>query len=554
MRLTLILAFLSFCQLMLAQEMSTDRMWTVMDVDEGEKPTLTIDINDVPHIAYIDEAFPGFVKLAKFSNNEFESTLVTEGYFYGPIDLAFNPVDNTARIGYHDHDEEDYAYATQSISGDFTVEFIESPGHDGWDNTIFIEDDGTEHLLSTDSGGDVEYASLNESNEWVVERTGISRTSYRWATDIEVVNGIVYAVAYSSRNDNLMLATKEEGVWDTQLITASGRYPSLDVDDEGGVMIAYFKKIEGSTGFIEVAQFGSAGLEFSVIDTLVNFDEGNARNVVKVKRQNEGAYVGYSDTKVFKLASLEGDDWQIETVLDFTNESTVLRNMSAMDIDSDGYFHLSTYRAQAGAAGGGMIMYITDRPEGASGGSMEAQVVSKSVALLIEDPQGNAVPSSEITMTSMGGETTISEISEALFSLAATEAVTDEIQVCITSSDLAVNGVSSTDVVRALRIVLGLVDACPDNLIAADVNEDGNVSSVDLVNMINIVIGNANVFPRNPSWVFLFNDEQKNCETYSFSDMPEQLTIKGIKKGNLECLDESNELQEQSKNSIGWKY
>ena len=553
MRFVLILAFLCFCNGLSAQEMTTTRLWTVMDVDEGEKPTLTLDENDVPHIAFINEALPGFLKLAKLSGNEFESELITEGYFYGPIDLAFNPVDNTARIAYHDHDVEDFGYATESVSGEFTIEFIESSGHDGWDNTIFIEDDGKEHLLSTDAGGDVEYASLNEANEWVVEKTGISRTSYRWATDIEVVNDVVFAVAYESRSDNLMLARKEEGSWSTQLITQSGRYPSLDVDEEGGVMIAYFKKIEGSTGFVEVAQFGPSGLEFSVVDTLLNFDEGNARNVVKVQRNNQNTYVAYSDTKEFKLATLDGEDWQIENVLDFRNEDTVLRNMSAMDIDKDGKFHFSTYRAEAGAAAGGMIMYMTDRDLSTDGGNMESTTVTKNIQFSIEDSEGNIVPSTEITMESMEGETLITQTSELLFSLANESILSEDIQVCVSSSDLAINDVSSTDVVRALRIILGSVSPCPENIIAADVNEDGTVSSVDLVNMINVIIGRTDAFPGNPSWVFQFDDEVKNCETFSFSELPEQMTIKGIKKGNLECIDQSNQLHNQSKTKVVWK-
>lgn len=560
MRLTFFIVLFSFCQFLIGQQSNGNidvapRDWIVMDVDEGEKPTLTLDMNDVPHIAYIDEAFPGFVKIAGLDRDTFHSTLVAEGYYYGPIDLEFNPVDNTARIAYHDHDVENFAYAVESVSGDFTVEFIESSGHDGWDNSIYIEADGTEHLLSTDSGGgDVEYAFRDGSGGWIVEKTGIDQTSYRWATDIKVVNDIVYAVAFESRSNQTRLAIRENDMWTSELVTMEGRYPSLDVDENGDVMVAYYKEIERSTGYVEIAHKAESEWEYSRVDTLESFDIGNARNVVKLKRHNQQVHIGYSDASVFKLATQREGVWEIETVLDVSDETTTLRNMSAMDIDDDGFFHFSTHRAQAGAAGGAIIMYMTDRELSNDGGNMQPQMVSKRLQLSLEDPSGQVIPNVEVAVTSMQGETTIIESSDLLYSLEAAADASDEIMVCVSTTDPAVNGVSSTDVVRALRIVLGLVNPCPENLIVADVNEDGNVSSADLVQMINVIIGNADVFTGNPSWIFEFNGEFKSCETLNFSTLPDSLIIKGFKKGNLECIDESNSLQDPSKKNLSWKH
>ncbi len=545
MRLTCVIAVFFLCYCTYGQGGNVDvapRNWIVLEVDEGEKPTLTLDMNDVPHIAYIDEAIPGFVKIAALDDDEFNSTLVAEGYYYGPIDLAFNPVDNTARIAYHDHDVENFGYAVESSTGEFNIEFVESSGHDGWDNTIYIEEDGTEHLLSTDSGGgDVEYAFRDSSGDWIVEKTGIDQTSYRWATDITVVNGIVYAVAFESRSDETRLAIRQNDTWTTELITMDGRYPSIDVDENGDVLVAYYKEIDRTSGYVEIAHRTDTEWEFARVDTLENFDIGNARNVVKLKRHDQKPYIAYSDASVFKLAALRDDDvWEIETVLDANAESIRLRNMAAMDIDEDGFFHFSTHRAQAGAAGGAIILYMTDRELSTSG-------VSKRLQLTVEDPSGNVIPNTEITVSSMGGETNIIESTDLLYSLESAAEANDEIMVCISSTDPANNGVSAVDVVRALRIVLGLVNPCPENLIIADINEDGNVSSADVVQMVNVIVGNADAFTGNPSWVFEINDELKSCETLNFSNLPESLLIKGFKKGNLECIDENLSLQDPSK-------
>jgi hypothetical protein len=556
MRLSFFVLLFS-CQWLYAQNSNIDvesRDWNIIDVDEGEKPSLTLDMNDVPHIVYLDESFSGFIKIAELDGDAFNSTLVAEGYFYGPIDLSFNPVDNTARVGYHDHDEENFGYAVETSSGDFNVEFIESSGHDGWDNTLYIESDGTEHLLSTDTGsGAVEYAFRDSSGDWVVEETGIDQTNYRWATDIVVVDEVVYAVAFEVRSNETRLAIRENDRWTSELITMDGRYPSLDVDENGDVLVAYYKPIDQSSGFVELAHRTNTDWELAIIDTLESFDGGNARNVVKVQRNEGQVYVAYSDATTFKLATQKNDVWEIESVLDVSEESTTLRNMAAMDIDDEGFFHFSTHRAEAGAAGGAIIMYITDKELSSSQG-MEQQMVAKTMQLSIQDPSGVEIPNAEITMTSMDGMTTILESSALSYTLEAPTNTLDEIMVCISTTDPAISGVSSTDVIRALRIVLGLVNPCPENLIIADVNEDGTVSSTDLVQMIRVIIGATNVFTGNPSWVFEFNNELKSCETLNFSNLPQSLTIKGYKKGNLECLDEEISLQNTSKKKLAWKH
>lgn len=534
----------------------TNNTWTVVDVDEGEKPTLQIDKNNIPHIAFMNESTTGgWTKIATLDGNTFSSQLVSEGYFYGPLDLAINN-DNRALIAYHDHSEADgeYALAREMPSGDYNVEFIYSSGHDGWDNTIFLEADGTEHLLSSDSGsGEIEYAFMNNGS-WQIEDVGIDQTSYKWAIDLAVVNDVVYAVAFQSQTGQLLFSKKENGNWTTEQITMSGRYPSLSVDASGDVLVAFYKRINANSGSIEVAHRGSVGWEFSSIDTLINHDSGFARDVVELIRNSTGTYVAYSDSDVFNLATANGDAWDIETVLDAKAESMTLRNQTSMDIDDEGYFHFATYRADVTATAGGRIMYITNKtlPTG-GGGMMETQMMTKNINFAVTDSDWNDLPMAELVVTSVDGETTISQTAFGQYAVEALETSDDEIQVCVSMDTPAIDGLSSVDVVRGLRIVLGLVEPCDVNLIAADVDESGSVSSVDLVQMINVLIGKNDVYPNNPSWVFMIDGNLKSCETFSFATLPSALNITGIKKGNIECVDTPINLQDDDKNSIHWK-
>lgn len=530
----------------------SNNTWTIIDVDEGEKPTLTLDNNGQVHIAFMDETNPGFVKIAELNGDQFESTLVDEGSFYGPLDLAFTPT-NRARIAYHDHNEADgeYALAKQMANGSYTIDYIYSSGHDGWDNTIFIESDGSEHYLSTASN--VEYA-YEENGEYIVEDIGIGTTTYKWATDIQVVDDIVYAVAYEASSGDLILGRRENGTWSTEVITVQGRFPSLSIDDTGDIMVAYFKKINNFSGYVELAHRGAVGWEYSIIDTLNSYDEGNARNVVKLHRNPWATSIAYTDSNVFNLATLSvgSNEWNIENVIDVTSSGTTLRNQSSMDIDDQGFYHFATYRAEAGAAGGGMIMYITNK-EIESGGIMEAQTVTKNIQFNVNDSQGNALPEAEVVISSVDGSTEIMQMNNSQFAVAALESSEDQIRVCVSLNTPAIDNLSSVDVVRAQRIVLGLVDPCPANLIAADVDESNSVSSVDLVQMINVIIGRADKFTNNPSWVFMINDEVKTCETLNLSTLPSSLDITGIKKGNLECVDPALNFRTEE-SPINWKH
>ena len=535
--------------------MSTNT-WTMVDVDEGEKPTLQCDKNGIPHIAYMNESTTsGWTRIAELDGNSFSSELVSEGYFYGPLDLAFNNA-NRALIAYHDHDEAggEFALARELATDNFEIEFIASTGHDGWDNKIVVEANDAIHVLSTDSGsGEVEYAFENNGS-WQVEDAGIDGITYKWAVDLAVNDDVVYAVAYQSQTTgNLVMSTRENNTWSTEIVTEGGRYPSLSVDESGDILVAYYKRINAVSGYVEVAHRGTVGWEFSIVDTLKNHDSGNARDVVELLRNSSGTYIAYSDSDVLKLATANGDNWDVETVLDAKAQSMTLRNQTSMDIDDEGYFHFSTYRAEAGATANGRVMYITNKTLTDGGGMMQAQMITKNISFDIQDSQGNDLPMADLVVTSSDGETTISQMAFGQYALEALETSEDQIQVCVSLNTPAIDELSSVDVVRGLRIVLGLVDPCPVNVIAADVDESGSVSSVDLVQMINVLIGKNEAYSNNPSWVFMINGELNTCETFNLSTLPSTLDITGIKKGNIECEDTPINLQGNDENTIHWK-
>ena len=87
---------------------SFDFSWDILDVDDGVKPAIALTSEDVPFVAYMLEASPGFVKNAVWNGTGWDIATLSTGYFYGPLDIAIGP-DDAAHISYHDHDEEDAA-------------------------------------------------------------------------------------------------------------------------------------------------------------------------------------------------------------------------------------------------------------------------------------------------------------------------------------------------------------------------------------------------------------------------------------------------------------
>lgn len=99
---------------------------------------------------------------------------VSEGYFYAPMDIVVDGADNI-HIAYHDHDFEDLAYAF-SLDGQWSVEAVSHPGHDGWDPSLAIGPDGTVHVVAIDplqfgTNDGIEYYT-RRNDEWSVEGIG----------------------------------------------------------------------------------------------------------------------------------------------------------------------------------------------------------------------------------------------------------------------------------------------------------------------------------------------------------------------------------------------
>ena len=115
---------------------------------QGAKPSLAVAPDGTPHVAFILEARPGFVKHAVLGSDGWQTSTVATGYFYGPLDLTLD-AKGKPHISWHNHDTENEGYAVLT-DGEWEVHDVEHPGHDGWDNNLAVDSKGAPHTVSID--------------------------------------------------------------------------------------------------------------------------------------------------------------------------------------------------------------------------------------------------------------------------------------------------------------------------------------------------------------------------------------------------------------------
>ncbi len=212
---------------------TTGYTWVIDTVDDnGAKPSLAVDDNGLHHIAYVLEAMPGFVKHAVPNGGAWDISTVSTGYLYGPLDIQLDQ-QGVPQISWRSHDEEDAAYGIQ-VDGEWQIQYIKHPGHDGWDNNIAIDSAGRPHISSIDPvqfGGQsgVEYATF-DGDAWTVEEVGSGPITYEFGTFVAVDSqDRPHVVWFDSSEQDLKYAVRDDGSWQVTSIESS-----LKCHDRGG--------------------------------------------------------------------------------------------------------------------------------------------------------------------------------------------------------------------------------------------------------------------------------------------------------------------------------
>ncbi len=346
--------------------------WEVSTVDEhAAKPSIAVDSRGTPHVAYMVEAMPGYVKHAVLSSGGWEISKVSTGYFYGPLDITLDQ-NEVPHIAWHNHDREDGAYATL-VEGEWVCSRIRSQGHDGWDISVVIDSGGRPHVASVDprqfgSRSGVEYAVL-EGDSWQVEEVGSGPVAYEFGTEI-VLDSLSrpHVVWYDNSDKDLKYAVKEGGNWNIATVDAEGdvgRFPSLVLDDRDNAIITYYERLSPTEGYVKLARRDGGAWDLQRIDKLDNVFLGHfgARKTSSlVLDPQDNPIVAYSDEQVIKLAWWDGSRWKIETAVEAGG--TTLGQQVSLALDGSGVLHLTFADKVVKSSPGvtGLIKYARGTP------------------------------------------------------------------------------------------------------------------------------------------------------------------------------------------------
>ena len=324
--------------------------WEVSVIDDnGAKPSLALAPDGTPHIAFLLEAQPGFVKHAVLDASGWDITTVDTGYLYGPLDVQVDSR-GVPHIAWHNHDTEDAAYA-KLVDGEWQVSQIKHPGHDGWDTNLAIDSQGRPHVTGIDpvqfgSQSGVEHAVF-DGQSWTVESISGGPQPYEFGTFVVVDSQDRPHVVWFDDNDkDLKYSVKNGDSWETSTVDSQGdvgRYASMALDSQGNPAISYYEASGNSSGYIKLARWNGNAWDVQRIDRLDNVFTGffgARKNSSLVLDGDDNPIVVYSDEQIVKLAWWDGSDWNLETVQEAQSGAPFGQQVS-MGIDTEGVLHLT---------------------------------------------------------------------------------------------------------------------------------------------------------------------------------------------------------------------
>jgi len=362
MKQTLLFPIFLFITLSLSAQ-----QWKIDTVGFGSKPSIAVDGEDRPHIAFmLEENSGGFVKHAVLRDTGFQETLIDEAYYYGPLAIALDGNGYPA-IAVHHHDtENEYVYRWDGILWEALP--VESEGHDGWDNSIVIDRNNNIHTSSIDpfqfgSEEGVEYAFFDGSR-WTKESINAGPTNYEFSTCIQVDSkNIPHIVFYDNIGDNLIYANKTTGEW-RNFIAASkgGMFASMVLDENDRPHIIHYEQVNEDQGRVHYVRFEDSQWKSEVVDELFNAPIAftGSRNLTSLAKDVEGKlHLCYGDRKVMKYATLEEEGWDIETWLDYTESDVRLGAQTSLALDSKGQPHITYFELLSTSPVSGNVIYAS---------------------------------------------------------------------------------------------------------------------------------------------------------------------------------------------------
>lgn len=343
--------------------------WSVQRIGAGIKPSLALNDGGAA-IAYLTEALEGGVFYASAAD-DWQVEEVAAGYFYGPIDLAFD-ADTQPNVVYHDHqgtgfdpDLGDLTLARREGS-DWSLIPSGDPGHDGWDSTIRFGPSGElwaagiEPLDFGTSTG-VEFYELDGS-EWSVVPVGGPPITYQFNVSMATsTDGQPVLSYYDDGTDTLHVATRTTSGWTDEIVPTEGgggQFSSLVIDPAGTRHVTFYSPSSSTGGVVAYAFDDGSGWQVEPVRSLDDVAIGmtGARRITSLQVLADGTpVVATTDKSAVWLSTRGADGWATELVL--AAGSRPLGQQIQFVAADDGW-HLATFEVTSPSPLEGEIIYL----------------------------------------------------------------------------------------------------------------------------------------------------------------------------------------------------
>lgn len=351
--------------------------WSATAITEGIKPALELDPGGSPAVAFVDEDFDGLVGYAASSEGWTPET-IDRGYFYGPIDLAFDP-EGRANVVFHDHESVELDPRAGNLAhalrdgGEWDVRGVRDDGHDGWDSGIEIGSDGIVRAAGVDpsqfdSEDGVEYYELRDGS-WDVGSIGSGPVAYEFNVSLALgPDGLPALTYYDDTDGDLVFAAFDGEAWALETAVAegdAGKFSSLELDADGRPHVSFFQQESETAGRIRYAVRDGGAWSVEDVAPLEDVTLGmvGARRNSSLELGPDGVpRVAFSDRSGAWLATRSGGGWEAEEVA--TAGERPLGQLVDLELGPDGTPHLAFFEVTSEEEKlKGLVVYVT-RPAG----------------------------------------------------------------------------------------------------------------------------------------------------------------------------------------------
>ncbi len=344
--------------------------WSATALGSGVKPVIALDNTDAPSVAWIFEAIgEGFVAYAS-SAEGWERESAVEGYFYGPIDLDFDPSD-TPNIALHDHQADsfdtelgDLVRVYRDGSG-WVKDTASDDGHDGWDSTLTIGADGVVHAAGVDPAQfgrqeGIEYYR-NAGEGWEVTAIGSGPIPYQYNVGLALdPTGSPTLTYYNDVDGDLQFASLNGDSWTIQTAASDGnvgKHSSLAYDSQGRANVTFFEQTSASEGNILFAVNDGGAWTLETVGSLGAYSDGNARRNSSLAFDSQGrTHVAFSDTTGVWYSVRGESGWETEQIV---TADLPLGQLVSLVLDGADVPHLVFYEITNNSPLDGTIAYLT---------------------------------------------------------------------------------------------------------------------------------------------------------------------------------------------------